>query len=249
MDANAIINTSLILAVAILALSKLTLVDYGIMRGWTPSEMAVRIPVDNWLGYSEILDSAPVYTKAATSATVYTIGDFLAQRTEGKEVGELDRMRIARSLIAGLIGHGPMSHIWYNVSEGLFENILHWTAWWSFFPKVAVDQLAWTPLWNNTYILLLGLMKRETLEKIWKDMKRTTIPLMVSGLKLWPLAHCITYGLIPVENRLLWVDMVEIVWVTILATQAAGGPEDDNDSAAAVEVGGDVEGAKVAQKA
>lgn len=36
-------------------------------------------------------------------------------------------------------------------------------------------------------------------------------------------AHCITYGLIPVENRLLWVDFVEILWVTILATQASGG--------------------------
>ena len=66
-------------------------------------------------------------------------------------------------------------------------------------------------------------MKRESLESIWGDVKRTTIPLVVSGLKLWPLAHCVTYGLIPVENRLLWVDMVEIVWVTILASQAAGG--------------------------
>ena len=58
-------------------------------------------------------------------------------------------------------------------------------------------------------------------------MKRTTIPLIVSGLKLWPLAHCVTYGLVPVENRLLWVDMVEILWVTILATQASGGVSDE----------------------
>ena len=51
-------------------------------------------------------------------------------------------------------------------------------------------------------------------------MKRTTIPLIVSGLKLWPFVHCITYGVIPLENRLLWVDAVEIVWVMILANQA-----------------------------
>lgn len=65
----------------------------------------------------------------------------------------------------------------------------------------------------------------ESFETIFADMKRTTIPLIVSGLKLWPLAHCITYGLIPVENRLLWVDMVEILWVTILSAQAAGTAE------------------------
>ncbi|KAG4981228.1 hypothetical protein JHK82_034476 [Glycine max] len=38
------------------------------------------------------------------------------------------------------------------------------------------------------------------------------------GWKLWPFAHLITYGVIPVEQRLLWVDCVELIWVTILST-------------------------------
>lgn len=230
LDANTIINTSLIVIIALAVLSKLTLVDYGIMRGWTASEMAVRVPVDNWLGYSEILDKAPVYTKAVTSATVYTIGDFIAQRTEGASMGQLDRMRLLRSMLVGLIGHGPMSHVWYEFSEGIFTDVLHWTEWWSFFPKVMADQLTWGPFWNNSYILLIGLLKGDALTQIWADVKRTTIPLIVSGLKLWPLAHCVTYGLIPVENRLLWVDMVEILWVTILATTAAGGGQAQDEA-------------------
>jgi hypothetical protein len=41
-----------------------------------------------------------------------------------------------------------------------------------------------------------------------------------AGWKLWPFAHLITYGLVPVEQRLLWVDCVEIVWVTILSVFA-----------------------------
>merc|ERR1712125_156361 len=93
--------------------------------------------------------------------------------------------------------------------------------WWSFFPKVAIDQLTWGPFWNNTYIFLLGIMQFRPLKDIWTEIKETTVPLIVSGLKLWPLAHCVTYGLVPVENRLLWVDLVEIVWVTILASAAA----------------------------
>ena len=51
--------------------------------------------------------------------------------------------------------------------------------------------------------------------------KKSTVPMVVSGLKLWPAAHIVTYGLIPIENRLLWVDMVEILWVTVLSKQAA----------------------------
>ena len=61
-------------------------------------------------------------------------------------------------------------------------------------------------------------------------MKRTTIPLMLSGLKLWPAVHVITYGFIPVENRLLWVDFVEIIWVTILATSASGANKEKEEN-------------------
>lgn len=180
---------------------------------------------------------APLQTKAVTSATVYTIGDIIAQRQGGTDIGKLDRGRIVRSLAAGLIGHGPMSHVWYHVSEDFFDNILHLNAWWDFIPKVVVDQTIFGPIWNNSYILLLGLMQFQKPSQIWGDMKRTTVPLIVSGLKLWPFVHCITYGLIPVENRLLWVDAVEILWVTILANEASslGTDAEEDDAALLVE--------------
>jgi protein Mpv17 len=197
------------------------------MRGWTATEMAQGIAMRQWNQYSYILAEYPIQTKAFTSATVYTIGDVLAQQTGGVATWEeLDWMRTLRSMLAGLIGHGPMSHVWYNVSEHLFDHVLHWTEWWSVFPKVVLDQAFWSPIWNNSYIILLGLMKRDSASIILGDMKRTTIPLVLSGLKLWPLAHVVTYGVIPVENRLLWVDTVEILWVTILSKQAAGGPDE-----------------------
>lgn len=219
-DWDGMVNTSIMAAVCAALIFKFVSVDFGMMHGWTFSEMAYRIPLDNWNDYTEILEAAPVATKAVTSASVYTLGDILSQRAQGKTNGELDRSRILRNLIAGLIAHGPLSHVWYNLSEGLFDDVLSWTEWWSFIPKVILDQTTWGPIWNNTYILLMGLMQGNSPKSLVGEMKRTTVPLIVSGLKLWPLAHCITYGLIPVENRLLWVDMVEIIWVTILSTQA-----------------------------
>mmetsp|Transcript_16933 Transcript_16933/g.27512 ORF Transcript_16933/g.27512 Transcript_16933/m.27512 type:complete len:349 (+) Transcript_16933:314-1360(+) len=238
-DKDAIINYSVFIITIAIVLEHIFSVDIGITRGFTPIEIAERIALDNWHSYTHILSTAPIQTKAVTSATVYTIGDIIAQRQQGTEVGKLDRWRILRSLAAGGIGHGPMSHVWYHLSDDLFENFLHLHAWWDFLPKIAVDQLVFGPIWNNSYILLLGAMQLQKPEQIWEDMKRTTIPLMVSGLKLWPFVHCITYGLIPVENRLLWVDAVEILWVTILAGEASGDSDKDvdvgADSLAAVE--------------
>jgi hypothetical protein len=92
-------------------------------------------------------------------------------------MGELDCMWALRSLVAGLIGHGPLSHLWYNFSKNLFNHILHWTACWSIVPKVTLDQGFWGSIWNNTYLLLLGLMKHKSLETIWNDAKQTMIPL------------------------------------------------------------------------
>lgn len=215
------INICVMIGIAIAAFSQIATVDQGLMRGWTPVEIIARIPIDTWNSYNQILHIAPVATKAATSASVYAIGDVIAQNTEGKSVHEIDRMRILRSLVAGLVGHGPLSHLWYNISESCFTDVLHWTEWWSFLPKILVDQAVWGPIWNNTYILLLGMMQLRPVQDVTREMKETTLPLLVSGLKLWPLAHCVTYGLLPVENRLLWVDLVEILWVSILASTAA----------------------------
>ncbi|KAL7526893.1 hypothetical protein ACHAXR_001698 [Thalassiosira sp. AJA248-18] len=224
---DAIINTSIFLFALGIVLERILSVDIGITRGWTPAEIAEGVLLDNWRSYTHILNMAPLQTKAMTSATVYAIGDIIAQRQSGSDIGELDRLRTLRSFTAGFVGHGPMSHVWYHVSEDFFDNVLNLHAWWDFIPKVVVDQTVFGPIWNNSYIALLGLMQFQKPSQIWEDMKRTTLPLIVSGLKLWPFVHCITYGLIPVENRLLWVDAVEILWVTILANEASSSDSGD----------------------
>jgi protein Mpv17 len=218
---NSVLNNALLVGVSALVFAKVSMIDADVSRGWSAAEVARHVPLGLWQSYMSILTDSPIATKAVTSATVYTIGDVIAQTADGTSIDDLDRARTLRSMLAGLIGHGPLSHVWYNVSENLFTNLFHLTAWWSFIPKIGLDQFFWGPIWNNTYLLLLGLMKGESVEKIWEDVKTTTVPLVLSGLKLWPLAHCVTYGLIPVENRLLWVDLVEIAWVTILASSAA----------------------------
>lgn len=228
-------NSGLTIGTIVAITACLVLLDTtpGIWDGTSITEMMSHIPAEIWQQYSTVLTEHPIATKACTSATVYTIGDIIAQRTTitDSDNEELDQRRILRSMIAGLIGHGPMSHFWYNICDGFFANTLHLTAWWAFIPKVIIDQTLWGPIWNNTYLLLIGLMKMERPEVIWEDIKKSTVPMVVSGLKLWPAAHVVTYGLIPIENRLLWVDMVEIIWVTVLSKQAASLDKPTNENA------------------
>lgn len=66
---------------------------------------------------------------------------------------------------------------------------------WVTVPKIATDQLFWGPFWNAVYILFLGVLKKDSVATIWEAITSTAVPLVVAGLRLWPLAHVITYGL------------------------------------------------------
>jgi hypothetical protein len=103
---DTVINASILIIAIVTVVTTVLSIDVGITRGWSAEEIAFRIPLDNWRSYNNILSMAPIETKAVTSATVYTIGDIISQQTsEDKSIGELDRGRILRSALAGLIGH------------------------------------------------------------------------------------------------------------------------------------------------
>lgn len=100
-----------------------------ISRGWTAAEFFLRVPVDNWLAYTGVLQDNPVLVKACTSGTVYALGDWTAQTFEGTALSDIKRGRVVRSALAGLLLHGPLSHVWYGLCEGIFDAI-GWNDYW-----------------------------------------------------------------------------------------------------------------------
>ena len=58
--------------------------------------------------------------QACISGLVYSLGDITAQSYEGRSLNEYDGARIARSGACGLLGHGPLSHFYYNALDRFF---------------------------------------------------------------------------------------------------------------------------------
>ncbi|CAM6067730.1 unnamed protein product [Sphagnum tenellum] len=207
------INATLAGAALSFAFTKLVTVDHDYWHGWTIMEILKYAPLHNWNAYEEVLKSNPVIAKMMISGVVYSIGDWIGQCMEGKPVLEFNRVRLLRSGLVGFCLHGSLSHYYYYVCEFLFP----FKGWWVVPLKVVFDQTIWSAIWNSIYYVVLGLLRFESPARIWKDLKATFFPLLSAGWKLWPFAHLVTYGLVPVEQRLLWVDCVEIIWVTILS--------------------------------
>ncbi|XP_062211723.1 uncharacterized protein LOC133912819 [Phragmites australis] len=208
------INTAIVLGTSTYALTKLLTVDHDYWHGWTIFEILRYMPEHNWSAYEEALKDNPVLAKMMISGVVYSLGDWIAQCYEGKPIFDFDRARMFRSGLVGFTLHGSLSHYYYHICEALFP----FKDWWVVPAKVAFDQTIWSAIWNSIYFVVLGFLRLESPTTIFSELKSTFWPMLTAGWKLWPFAHLITYGVVPVEQRLLWVDCVELVWVTILST-------------------------------
>ncbi|KAG5131703.1 hypothetical protein JHK84_038100 [Glycine max] len=214
LTSSSTVNAIIVLGFGTFAVTKLLTIDHDYWHGWTLFEIVRYIPEHNWIAYEQALKANPVLAKMAISGIVYSIGDWIAQCYEGKPLFEFDRTRVLRSGLVGFTLHGSLSHYYYQLCEALFP----FQEWWVVPAKVAFDQTVWSAIWNSIYFVVLGLLRFESLTNIYGELKSTFLPLLTAGWKLWPFAHLITYGVIPVEQRLLWVDCVELIWVTILST-------------------------------
>ncbi|KAJ4821901.1 hypothetical protein Tsubulata_032189 [Turnera subulata] len=208
------INATIVLGFGTVAVTKLLTIDHDYWHGWTLYEILRYVPEHNWVAYEQALKANPVLAKMAISGIVYSIGDWIAQCYEGKPLFEFDRKRVLRSGLVGFALHGSLSHYYYQFCEALFP----FEDWWVVPAKVAFDQTVWAGVWNSIYFTVLALLRLEAPANIFGELKTTFWPMLTAGWKLWPFAHLITYGVIPVEQRLLWVDCIELIWVTILST-------------------------------
>lgn len=212
-DKERLLNAAIVLGAGSLAITRLLTIDHDYWQGWTLFEVLRYAPEHNWIAYEEALKSNPVLAKMVISGIVYSLGDWIAQCYEGKPLFEFDRKRMFRSGIVGFLLHGSLSHYYYQFCEALFP----FKDWWVVPAKVVFDQTIWAAVWNSIYYACLGFLRRESPSNVADELKSTFWPMLTAGWKLWPFAHLITYGVIPVEQRLLWVDSVELIWVTILS--------------------------------
>lgn len=208
------INATIVLAAGSFAVTKLLTIDADYWHGWTIFEILRYAPQHNWSAYEEALKTNPVFAKMVISGVVYSLGDWIAQCYEGKPLFEFDRARMLRSGLVGFTLHGSLSHYYYQFCEALFP----FQDWWVVPAKVAFDQTLWAAVWNSIYYTVVGFLRFDSPANVFGELRATFWPMLTAGWKLWPFAHLITYGVIPVEQRLLWVDCVELIWVTILST-------------------------------
>lgn len=170
--------------------------------------------------YQYVVDVHPIATKAVISGTVYGLGDLTAQTYEGRSWKEFDASRIIRSTLCGFLAHGPLSHFFYEKMDRAFIVSPYFDggdAWFTPLAKIVIDQTLFAASWNTLYYFMLGALKLESPGVILDTVKSSWWELLKAGWRVWPIIHIATYTLVSCQDRLLWVDMCELAWVTVLS--------------------------------
>ena len=143
-------------------------IDNGMTRGWSASEIAMRIPLDNWGAYESYLANKPIVTKTLINVIIYLLGDWLSQTAfQGKNVLEFD---ISRTLRNGFIGlcFGPLVHQYYEFSDAILppENGLL-----TRLQKILMDQTIYLTVKCSVYISAVGLLAGEDFATVSQTVK------------------------------------------------------------------------------
>eukprot|EP00554_Chaetoceros_debilis_P012090 CAMPEP_0194118520 /NCGR_PEP_ID=MMETSP0150-20130528/35815_1 /TAXON_ID=122233 /ORGANISM="Chaetoceros debilis, Strain MM31A-1" /LENGTH=308 /DNA_ID=CAMNT_0038809917 /DNA_START=427 /DNA_END=1353 /DNA_ORIENTATION=- len=223
-NTNTFLNAFLLVACFGLALSTILNVDSGMTRGWTVSEQAMRIPLDNWSSYESSLNTQPIVTKTTINVIIYLLGDWLSQTIfVGNSPLEFDARRTARNGLIGLV-FGPLVHQYYEFSDSILPVEIGINR----FYKIMMDQTLYLSIKCSVYIVGVNMLAGESWEYSSGVAKDKIRDIMVTAWKFWPLVHCVTYGFIPARHRILWVNCVDLFWNAILALKTSAATEEED---------------------
>ncbi|KAJ8122176.1 hypothetical protein ONZ43_g1568 [Nemania bipapillata] len=58
----------------------------------------------------------------------------------------------------------------------------------------------------------MGMLKRQPVAVISRNIRTETIPVIVAGYKIWPFASIISFSCIPVERRIVFLNFIGLLW-------------------------------------
>eukprot|EP00904_Undaria_pinnatifida_P007047 jgi/Undpi1/3472/HiC_scaffold_16.g06844.m1 len=164
-----------------------------------------------WDSYNGQLAEKPILVKACTSFVGFSIGDFLAQKGTSKD--KFSYERLARMAAFGFLFHGTISHFFYNALDGALPG----TAAVTVIQKVVIDQLFWAPIFTLIFFTWIGITSGASPSEIANKVKSDLIQGVVGSWTVWPLAHTINFKFVPTEQRLLYINSIQIFYNVFLS--------------------------------
>uniref|UniRef100_A0A1B6EVZ7 Mitochondrial inner membrane protein Mpv17 n=1 Tax=Cuerna arida TaxID=1464854 RepID=A0A1B6EVZ7_9HEMI len=166
-----------------------------------------------FISYGNLLRLYPVTMQATQTGIIMGSADIIAQTLiEKRNFNGIEWNRCARYASIGLL-IGPTVGIWYRVLEYQFGSggvkVL--------FKKIACDQLIFAPIFLGCLMFTIDTLKGTPMQEIREDLKHNYPEVLLSNYKVWPFVQVINFYFVPLHFRVLFVQMISVMWNTYLS--------------------------------
>ncbi|SCV03701.1 LAMI_0H10264g1_1 [Lachancea mirantina] len=174
--------------------------------------------------YTSSLQKNPKTTNAIMTGSLFGIGDAVAQIyfPAGSSQGKYDTARTLRAVAFGSLVFSFIGDKWYkilNTRIGFKDRpATHWS---NLLLRVGTDQAVFAPLAAPLYFGVLTLMEGRPLSAARRKISDNWWETLKTNWMVWPWVQLANFSLVPVQHRLLTVNVVAIFWNTYLSFRNA----------------------------
>ena len=171
-----------------------------------------------WTSYKLMLKQQPLLTKSVTSSVLTTFSDAICQQmTKGaakqQTLTTFDYKRSLHVAITGFIWSGPVSHNWYSILEKIvsIKNPMG-----GLIARIILDAIIFSPVAVCGYFTCRSLLEGSGVAGIRDKLSTRFVTAVTGSWKFWPPANVINFGLVPVEFRVLYNNVLSLFWTGYL---------------------------------
>ncbi|KAI1334234.1 hypothetical protein F5Y15DRAFT_402416 [Xylariaceae sp. FL0016] len=168
--------------------------------------------------YQRKLATRPLLTQSVTTAVLFAVGDITAQQAvEKKGLQKHEFARTGRMFLYGGAVFGPAATTWFKF---LSTRVILRNKNAEMLARVACDQFLFAPTFIGIFLSSMAVMEgtspREKLAQAYK-------PALTANYMLWPFVQMANFKFVPLDYRVLVVNIVSIGWNCFLSIVNSGG--------------------------
>ncbi|KXZ53269.1 hypothetical protein GPECTOR_7g1163 [Gonium pectorale] len=190
-------------------------------------------------GYNRWLEESPLVCKIVTGNFFTVAGDMLAQVGLGGAGGHggeqpaaapaaaaagtrrrVDWARTGRLCLETSAVGTPLGHWWFGLLDGrIMPDDPHCPA--AVLTKMLLDQVLFAPFGLAVFFIVIKCLEGRP-KDIPTAIRTSYIRALLGGYLLWPAAGLLNFALLPPEYRLLFNNVVNILWTCFLSIMSSG---------------------------
>ncbi|XP_070534240.1 mitochondrial inner membrane protein Mpv17-like [Ptychodera flava] len=170
-----------------------------------------------WRWYIGYVKRYPLKSQAYSTGVLFFIGDVVAQQGVERKGKSHDFYRTFRQTAFGVVIAGPALRGWYGLLDRIYKTSSPKTAG---LKKMVTDQVIMAPLFIFTFFTAMGFASGMNLEQVKEKLNRDYIDTFKGNLKVWPIVQLTNFYFVPLQHRVLVVNVVALFWNSYLAWKA-----------------------------